>query len=133
MKAAGDNAAGIKLDIMRTHPDVLKRRIEHLCRVIRRQQQHGPMVKVVLYPCHCGRLTIDEWYERKTSYWKDKSVVEVADLEEARAVYRHILGILRESHYIPGSDTYTSKDGQDNFIVTGSHCTCKKHREDRDA
>jgi hypothetical protein len=92
------------------------------------QYLHGPLKRVLLYPCHCGRLTIDEWYMSVVGWHKEVSVIEVADLHEARVFYRRIFGALLESHYIPATDTYTSKSGMDNFIVTGSHCTCKECR-----
>jgi hypothetical protein len=106
-----------------------------LHRILRCTYTHGRLEKVVLYPCVCcGRLTIDEWYARGH---KETSIIEVADLDEARDIYRPIFIELHESHYIatePGSvrctrnDTYTSRDERDNFIVTGSNCFCHKHR-----
>ncbi|MHC4298017.1 MAG: hypothetical protein ACYS7Y_12000 [Planctomycetota bacterium] len=94
-------------------------------RIVRTQQMHGPLIKVVLYPCDCGRYTIDEWY-RVINIHKEQSAVEMADKDHARALYRRIFGRLRESHYIFNRDTYTSHDERDNFIVTGSHHFCKK-------
>jgi hypothetical protein len=95
--------------------------------VWKRSAQHGSLRKALLYPCHCGRFTVDEWYGTKEDgYHKEKSVFEVANIDEARAIYRAVV-TLRESHYMPAKDSYTSRDELDNFIVTGSHCRCKEH------
>jgi len=110
---------------------ILKQKYQCLLRILQCHRKWGHLTKVVLYPCHCGRLTIDEWYEDEfvnDHFHKETSVVEVANVDEARDIYRNVFGELHESHYIPEKDSYTSKDERDNFIVTGSHCTCSKHR-----
>ena len=90
--------------------------------------------KVVLYPCHCGRFTVDDWYQGEqlkvglTAYRKEQSTMEVDDVDEARQIFRHFFN-LKESHYVPKTDMYTSKRDDDNFIITGSHCTCSQHRQ----
>jgi hypothetical protein len=106
-----------------------RRIIAQLYRIIRCTYQRGQLAKVVLYPCHCGRYTIDEWYAPSPGkFHKEESVVEVADTTEARNLYRGVFGKLRESIYNPADDSYSSRDEDDNFIVTGSHCTCSEHR-----
>ncbi len=98
-------------------------------RILRCQYVRGNLDRVVLYPCHCGRLACTEWYLKGENYHRE-SVVEVADLHEARAIYQPIFGTLRESHYVPSDDSYTSECEWDNFIVTGSHCACHNHQRE---
>jgi hypothetical protein len=102
---------------------------KHLERIIQVQPEHGALSKVLLYPCpKCNKYTVDEWYDNGPILHKEQSTVEVASIQEARDLYRMLFTSLRESHYVSRTDSYLHDEDNNNFIVTGSSCICKEHR-----
>jgi hypothetical protein len=80
---------------------------------------------VQLYPCPCCAVwNVDEWWLDDGRIVKAQRVMEVLSVEEAAAFYLPIFGGLKRSVYDPATDSYSSRDEDCNFIVTGSHGLC---------
>ncbi len=92
-----------------------------LVETIKRGRLHDGLKLIVLYPCSkmCGRWTVTEWCE--DDHKVDACVVD--GLEQAKDIYRGLLGHIVESIYDPKTDKY-SFYGEANVIVQGSHGIC---------
>ena len=102
---------------------------KHLERIIRVQNEYGPLSQIFLYPCpECNKYTINEWYGYVPVQHREMSPVEVNSQQEARDLYIVFFGVFIESHYITQTDSYTNNVVDGNFIVTGGSCHCSEHK-----
>jgi hypothetical protein len=99
-------------------------------RIARTQRQMGSLRKILLYPCpiaDCNSFSVEEWYAKDDGVYFKVTMIETDGLDGARAIYSLVLGRLEESHYIQSTDSYSSRNEADNFIVTGSYARCLEH------
>lgn len=78
-----------------------------------------------LYPCPlCPTWTVDEWWLDGDTIVKAHRVMEVIEIQTAVQHYRIQLGTLKQAIYDATTDSYSCRDDDCNFIVTGSHGRC---------
>lgn len=101
---------------------------DFLCRIIQLQNVHGELRAAILFPCQCGRFTVEEWYAKGNfPYHKERAVINVANVDEARVLYRPVFGELKECVWDSAIHDYTNRNRVNNFVVTGRpHLFCKK-------
>lgn len=92
------------------------------------------MIKVILYPCPCCTTwNVSEWIYPVDWPFTDAKIIkrehitEFPSIDDARKIYRQVLGTLIESIYDPKTDTYSNPDNENaNFVVQGSHGRCHR-------
>ena len=95
----------------------------HLARLLRCQGKYGPLKKVLLSVCRCGRYTVDEIYPHHVER------IEVETLQEARDIYLNIFDTLREFHWNNTVRSFPLQEGF-NFVVLSGIFLCKEHKNE---
>lgn len=86
------------------------------------------IIKVQLFPCHCGRWVVDLWHTPEPGQPdKQEHAFEAATVGAAMLLYSHALGDVRMAVYDKQTDSYRGVEDA-NFIVTGSHAYCSECR-----
>lgn len=86
------------------------------------------IIKVQLFPCHCGTWIVDLWYEPVPGQPdKQEHAFEAVTVGAAMHLCSHALGDVRMAVYDRATDTYKGAEDA-NFIVTGSHAFCSECR-----